>query len=1132
MLLRRRPRAATESATYMVHALVSGPGAEGDAWGSSCYEGDRSRFIGRGRTTRRPALIEDLSWWEGAEAGSDGATLDPVAVLGQVIFLAPHSSVQFALVTLVGEERQDTLNLARRFSNWSAIERAFTRAHSSAERELRQFGPHGAAFERAHQVLSLLTFPHPVRRSDAATLAANGKGQSGLWAYGISGDYPILLLRIADETHGDLLREVLLAHRYWRRRGLLIDLVILNEQDTNYGQSLQNYIYRQIRRLDSDAAINQRGGIYLVLADQLGEADRVLLRAAARVVLDGREGELSQQLASLYDEPAPLPYFTPSHGPRAEIEAQADAPALARPDNLQFDNELGGFSSDGKEYVIFLPPGTQTPAPWINVVANAQYGFLASENGGGYSWAGNSGENRLTTWRNDPVSDMPAEVVYLRDEETAEVWTCTPQPMPAESPYLVRHGAGYTTYVHQSHELNQQLRMFVAPDAPAKILHLRLENQAQRPRRITVTFYAEWVLGVDRTSAAQFLVPEFDAQRGALLVRNPYSSEFGMRVAFAAASRPLHGMTSDRAEFLGRLGSLQQPAALSRIGLAGRVQAGLDPCAALQLHIDLPPGGVDELHFVLGQGEDRDEALALVERLQRPEEAALAWQATYDLWEQVLGAVEVETPDAAMNLLLNRWLLYQSLSCRIWGRSALYQSSGAYGFRDQLQDVMALVHARPDIAREQILRAARHQFEAGDVLHWWHPPTGRGVRTRISDDLLWLPYVTAHYVAATGDRGILVEQVPFLTGDPLRPHEEERYDLYPPTAASTSLLEHCRRALAKGLTAGAHGIPLMGAGDWNDGMNRVGIEGKGESIWLGWFVCATLEAFAKMLLAGEDASDEAATYRAQAAAVRHAIEQYGWDGEWYRRAYYDDGSPLGSVQNKECQIDAIAQSWGVLSGAAEPERARRAMRSVEERLIRRGDGLILLFTPPFDKTPHDPGYVKGYLPGIRENGGQYTHAALWTIWAFAALGDGDEAEALFRLINPIYRSNTAAEAAAYKVEPYVIAADVYGVPPHVGRGGWSWYTGSASWMYRLGVEAILGLRRMGDRLRIEPCIPQSWHGYRLSVRYGRSCYDVHVTNPDGHSTGIKELHVDGQRIEGNTIVLVDDGQPHEVRARM
>ncbi len=680
-----------------------------------------------------------------------------------------------------------------------------------------------------------------------------------------------------------------------------------------------------------------------------------------------------------------------------------------------------------------------------------------------------------------------------------------------------------------------RLRVFAAPDAPVKILQLRLENQSGRPRRLTVTFYAEWVLGVDRADTAQYLVPEFDAELNALLVRNPYSSEFGQRVAFAAAGRRLHGMTADRAEFLGRLGTLQQPAALGRVGLAGRVQAGLDPCAALQLHVDLLPGGTDEVYFLLGEGESSADATTVLKRFQSGEEVAAAWRATQEQWEQILGSVQAATPDPAMDLLLNRWLLYQSLSCRIWGRSALYQSSGAYGFRDQLQDVMALVHTRPDLAREQILRAARHQFEAGDVLHWWHPPSGRGVRTRISDDLLWLPYVTAHYVAATGDRSILAEQIPFLAGEPLRPNEEERYDLYGQTQAAASLLEHCRRALAKGVTAGSHGIPLMGAGDWNDGMNRVGIEGKGESIWLGWFVCATLEAFAAMLVAADDANgmyEEADTYRTQAATVRAAIEQHGWDGAWYRRAYYDDGTPLGSAQNKECRIDAIAQSWAVLSGAGEAERARSAMQSVRQHLVKEDARLVLLFTPPFDKTPRDPGYIKGYLPGIRENGGQYTHAALWTLWAFAGLHDGDTAEALFRLINPIYRSDTAEKMQVYKVEPYVISADVYGVPPHVGRGGWTWYTGSASWMYRLGIEGILGLRRAGDSLRIEPCIPHHWPGYTLHIRHGGSHYVVHVTNPDGACTGVKELTVDGKTLAGKEIPLVDDGQTHEIYARM
>ena len=1132
LLFRRRPRAATESPSYLAHMLIARPlsittAAVPNPWLRTRYESDRARFLGRGHNAAWPEALADQRWWREEWQGVTGATLDPIMALGQEISLAPHATVQLVLVTLNAPTREGIIALARRFRVWTAIDRSLQRTRSQAERELRQLGLRGNMLEQIQQLLSLLIYPHGSRRADAATLAANTRGQSALWAYGISGDYPVLLLRMASEGDGETLQELLQAHTYWRRRGLRIDLVILNEQDTNYGQPLQNYIYRLAHRLDSDTWINQRGGIFILRADQMSNAERILLYATARVLLRGNEGTLAQQLAGLYQQPLPLPAF---EGANESIALESNA-RLTRPTDLQFDNGYGGFSADGREYVIYLEPGAQTPAPWINVVANADFGFLASESGGGYTWALNSGENRLTTWRNDPISDEPAEALYLRDEETAQLWSPTPQPAGADAPYLIRHGAGYTSYEHQSHDLAQMLRLFVAPTEPVKILQLQLRNLRDRPRRITVTYYAEWVLGVDRDSAQQFVVPEYDQRGQALLARNAYHSEFGERVAFMAANKAPHGLTTDRSEFIGRLGNLQRPDALTRVGLSGQIGAGVDPCAVLQLHIDLPPYGEETLYFLLGQGADRQEALTLIERYQQADVVEQTWAAVAKQWDDILGTVTVETPDAAMNLLLNRWLLYQALACRTWGRSALYQSSGAYGFRDQLQDVMALVYTRPDLTRAHIVRSAHYQFEAGDVLHWWHPPSGRGVRTRMTDDLAWLPYVTAHYIAATGDRTVLEEKVPFLQGAPLADGEEERYAEYEATAEHFTIYEHCRRALKRAITAGEHGIPLMGAGDWNDGMSRVGIDGKGESIWLGWFLHATATNFA-LLCEQIGEHDDATRYRAQAEAIRQAVEKEGWDGAWYRRAYYDDGTPLGSAQNEECQIDAIAQSWAVLSGAGDPQRARRAMAAVDERLIREEDRLLLLFTPPFDKTQHDPGYIKGYLPGIRENGGQYTHAALWTIWAFAELGDGDRAEALFRLINPIYRADSQAKADHYKVEPYVIAADVYGVAPHTGRGGWTWYTGSSGWMYRLGVEAMLGLRRSADTFWLEPRIPKDWNSYRLTYRVGTTTYQLQIEQTNTLPHGEQQVSVDGVPQADHKIRRLDDGNEHNVLIRL
>jgi cyclic beta-1,2-glucan glucanotransferase len=1113
LLFQRRLRESSEEPLFLAHALL--PTArlpEAVFW-----ETDRLRFLGRGGSRDAPLAITS-----GAFSGTTGATLDPIFSLGTEILLEPHATAQVVFLTAAGPTRQAVLEAISTYQNRASVEQAFAKSRTRAEIEMRQLEVDSEQLALYQKMLSFLLYPYISLRAGQNILDANHEGQPTLWAYSISGDNPIVLVRVSNQDEVDLVEELLRAHAYWRRHNLVIDLVILNQEPGGYQDDLANALKRLVAASEGDVWQNRPGGIFLLGSHFIPQADQILLESAARVVLDGSLGTLEAQLAR-HEGPPPLPELVPM----AEGWAPSAEPLLEKPENLLFDNGLGGFSPDGREYVIYLRPGEWTPAPWVNVIANPEFGFMVSEAGGGNTWAVNSGENRLTPWFNDPVRDSHGEAIYLRDEETGEIWSPTPLPIREEAPYLVRHGAGYTTFAHHSHGLIQQTRMFVPLEDPVKIIQLRLTNTWSQTRRITITYYAEWVLGTAREDMQPFIIPEFDVDHQALLARNPYNIEFGERVAFLAPSKEAHGLTADRTEFLGRLGSRQSPAALHRVGLASTVVPGVDPCAAIQLHVDLPPGGSDEVYFLLGEGKDRKETHSLMTKYQDASQVQTAWEQLGKFWEDLLGRVQVKTPEPAMDILMNRWLLYQDLSCRLWGRSALYQSSGAYGFRDQLQDVLALLHARPEIARQHILEAAEHQFESGDVLHWWHPPSGRGLRTRISDNLLWLPFVTARYIQTTGDRSILDEKVPFLVGTPLEPDEKERYIQSSGSTKPETLFEHCRRAIQKGDTAGRHGLPLIGSGDWNDGMNRVGDEGLGESVWLGWFLYEILVSFAP-ICRHHGESGLADQFEERARDLRQCVEANAWDGSWYRRAYFDDGSVLGSAKNRECQIDSLSQSWAVLSEGGDRSRVIQAMESVAKQLVLPEDRLILLFRPPFNHTPRDPGYIKGYPPGIRENGGQYTHAALWAVWAFAELGQTDRGLYLFQLINPILLSDTQEKVWCYQVEPYVLAADVYGVAPHTGRGGWTWYTGSAGWMYRLGLEGLLGLRRRGDTLSFEPCIPPDWPAYNLSYQYGSSQYQIRVDNSNGTGKGVQSVEVDGELLANPSVQLQDDGQLHQV----
>ncbi|MEO8439167.1 MAG: glucoamylase family protein [Spartobacteria bacterium] len=1116
LLARRRPRSADDRPIWVAHLMVT----ESATQETPEFETDRARFIGRGRNLENPAaLISTLT-------NSTGSVLDPIFSLRRRVTINPNQRFQFSIVTVMADSREAVIGLAERYSEFRVSTRAFETAWTRAQLELRRLHIRPNDIQLFQQLAGFILFPQLQLRPPPARLGRSGAGQRALWALGISGDMPIVVVTIAHLRDIEVVREVLTAHTFWHLRGLKVDLVLLSEEVPSYEEPLTDHLRRRAEAHAQLTGVDQPGGVFLRSAAKMSQEELAVLLSTARAVLVAARGTLRQQLAAAIPVPPKVELHTPGKQMREEPSPQLPFMELA------YFNGLGGFTRDGKEYAIYLGPDTQTPAPWVNILANPNFGTLVSESGTGFTWYGNSQSHRLTPWFNDPVSDPAGDTIYLRDEDLGVYWTPTPLPIREQDAYRVRHGQGYSIFEHNSHAIEQELLTFVPVDSsgglPLRVQRLRLRNLSSHRRRLAITSYASLVLGPNPEETRMHVVTKWDRESQSIFARNPYDSEFGDRTTFATSSPAPSSFSGDRTAFVGRNRSLRDPAAMEQARLNNDSGAGLDPCAALQLTVELAPGDSTEVVFLFGQAANEHEARALVQQMRDPGNLEAALEETRRWWDNLLDTIQVETPESSANILLNRWLLYQTLSCRVWGRSGLYQSSGAYGFRDQLQDVMALTHSAPEITREQILRAAARQFVEGDVQHWWLPETGAGVRTRISDDLLWLPFVTAHYVRTTGDSAILDEVIPFIEAPALEPNEAENFSVPSVSSVSASLLEHCRRAITRATTSGPHGLPLIGAGDWNDGLNRVGIEGKGESVWLAWFEICVRQDFLELLdQRGEE--KEAAAYRARIQELSTALETQAWDGAWYRRGYYDDGSPLGSKANLEARIDSIPQTWAAISGVAQPERTQQALASLDEQLVRANEKLILLFTPPFDKTPHDVGYIKGYPPGVRENGGQYTHAAVWVALAFARQGDGDKAVTLLRMLNPVEHARDEAETDRYKVEPYAVAGDVYSLADHVGRGGWSWYTGAAGWIYRVWLEEVLGFRRRGDRLTIEPVIPGDWPDFRIHYRYQSSHYDITIENPGHSSRGVSLVELDGVAVPEKSIDLRDDGQTHAVR---
>jgi cellobiose phosphorylase len=1117
ILCTRRPRSLDENAPWMFH-LMAVHGAE---TGEVSYETDRMRFIGRGNTVADPDAMTGAA----ELSGQEGSVLDPIVAIRHRMTIDPEGSAIINIVTGIGETRDICMGLVEKYQGRYLAYRVLDLAWTHSQVLLRQINATEADAQLYGRLAGSVIYANSLLRADPGVIITNRRGQFGLWGYSISGDLPIVLLQIGDPANIDLVRQLVQAHAYWRLKGLAVDLVIWNEDHAGYRQLLQEQIMGLIAA-GVEANVTERpGGIFVRPVDQISAEDRVLLQTVARAIITDSLGPLAEQLNRRSVAQLIVPRLAQTRSRRAESPT-----AAARPrSDLLFFNEFGGFTPDGREYIITTTHGQVTPAPWVNVIANPHFGTVISESGSAYTWNENAHEFRLTPWYNDPVSDSGGEAFYLRDEESGFFWSPSPLPGRGAMHYVSRHGFGYTVFEHTEDGIRSEMWVYVAMDASVKFAVLKVKNESGRSRRLSATGYVEWVLGDLRQKTAMHVSTEIDPKTGALFARNPYNTEFADRTAFFDVDEVTRTLSGDRTEFMGRNGTLRSPEAMTRARLSGRVGAGLDPCAAIQVPFDLVDGQEREIIFRLGAGRNSDDAGQLVRRFRGAVAAHGALEKVWQYWNHTLDAVLVETPDQSVNVLANGWLLYQTLACRLWARSGYYQSGGAFGFRDQLQDVLALIHSEPQLVREHLLLCAAHQFREGDVQHWWHPPSGRGVRTHCSDDFLWLPLAACRYVLITGDTGVLDETVRFLEGRPVNKDEDSYYDLPHASEETASLYDHCVRAVLNSFRLGEHGLPLIGSGDWNDGMNMVGEQGKGESVWLGFFLYKVLVEFSEIArLHGDPAFAERCLEKA--AQLRGNIEENGWDGEWYLRAFFDDGSPLGSSGNPECRIDSIPQSWSILSGAGDPKRSAMAMEAVDKLLVRRDHTLVQVLDPPFDKSNMNPGYIKGYVPGVRENGGQYTHAAIWMAMAFAQLGDSSRAWELLSIINPVNHAGSSEGIATYKVEPYVVAADVYAVSPHVGRGGWTWYTGSAGWMYRLILESLLGLRREGDKLRLVPCLPKDWDVFKVHYRYRETVYHITVLQTRA-GTG-ESVTVDGVEQPDTAIFLVDDHQEHSVEVRI
>ncbi|PJI07746.1 MULTISPECIES: GH36-type glycosyl hydrolase domain-containing protein [Clostridium] len=1104
LLASRRRRSEKENELWVMHYMI----VEGEAKGNAEYETSRNNFIGRTRDVHNPeAMNSPLK-------NTVGDVLDPIMSLRRRIKIRPGKTIRISYITAAADSKKNVLAICKKYSFYGSIKRAFEIAATGAQVSMGYLGIKSSEANVYELMASKILFLSDNLKNRDYYIKNINKNQPALWGYGISGDLPILLLIVRYESDIGIVKQMIKAHEYFQTKGLGVDLIIINLMDNSYIQNFQDTINDLINRSNVRLDRYKSGKTFLFNKALMPEEDMKFLIGIAKLVIDSDKGLLIAQLKTKDHEKDEMPNLE-SHEIKYDIK-----PYKFSINALKFFNEYGGFDEKSNEYVIILNDSKNTPAPWINVISNEKFGFHVSEIGSAYTWSENSRENKITPWDNDPVSDTLGEALYVRDEVTGKYWSISPEPVRDNDDYIIKHGFGYSSFSHYKEGIVGNMTMFVPMEESTKVIILKLKNNTEVERKLSATYYSRLVLGVTPEHTKQYISTYLDMNSKVIYARNPYSTSFGNLYAFLKIYGGYdESFTGSRKEFIGKENNIHGPAAIKKIRLSNEVGSGIEACMAENVKINLNPGEEKEIVIMLGEEKSLIELKNLTDKYSSVQNAENELSKTKEYWRSMLTSIAVKTPDDSMNIMMNGWLMYQLVSCRLWARTAFYQSGGAYGFRDQLQDTMPLSFVKPEMTRKQILISASRQFLEGDVQHWWHPVVNSGIRTRFSDDLLWLPYVTLDYIRNTGDYSILDEIVSYIEDEPLKEGEDERYNLTKTSDKKGTIYEHCIKAIDKALKFGIHNIPLMGSGDWNDGMNTVGNKGKGESVWLGWFLYSILKNFKDVAKMKKD-EYRSERYLELSDFVRESIEKNAWDGNWYRRAYFDDGTPLGSAQNDECQIDSLAQSWGLISGGAKHERAKVAMKSIEKYLVKEDKGMVLLLTPPFDDSKLNPGYIKGYVPGVRENGGQYTHAATWVILAMTKLGDGKKAWKLFNMINPINHTKSFYDCQTYKVEPYVMAADVYAKEPYVGRGGWTWYTGTAGWMYRVGIEGILGLKlKEGMGFTIEPCIPDKWSSYSMQYKVKNNIYNINI-----HRTGKKTIVLDGDNVTGGIVPFLDGGE--------